>query len=383
MPPPSRLSKSRKKRVKTVRRSTTNEQDKIKYDDEHFHKIPRVLIDQLSSLENLRYRDALQAFGIEYLPKKFTDTSQEYNFINQSLIKLLNASGSTAWDAEIERMMKGDQAGYALNSDYRDHFIHSFQDFLLGALILDRYYDKFSEWYSESLMDNPDTDLETSWLLATVFHDRMRPLKEIGLAAEDMHIEVKVNWKGMDSQYAHCIASAHSHILAKGSLRGWHPPGRLSKTDLSQIVLEFAKKHDHGMLGSFHLLEHASEMRGSLRLATAAEANAALAIALHHRGARSELLKSNIFPLDMEKFPVAALILYCDAAQEWGREARFRQPTCYLLDLIREERRVMAVVSFRTGKDANAKLSEFRSVKRCFRCKDIQFLFRAVRDATI
>src|SRR2546426_1856148 len=183
---PPRSSKSRKKRTTIVGKSTTSEQDKIKYDQEHFHKMPKVLIDQLSSLENLRYRDALQTFGIEYLPKKFTDTSQEYDFINQSLIKVLDTSGSSAWDAEIERMMKADRAGRALNSDYRDHFIHSFQDFLLGALILDRYYDKFSKWYSESLMENPDTDLESSWLLATIFHDRMRPLKEIGLAAEDL-----------------------------------------------------------------------------------------------------------------------------------------------------------------------------------------------------
>jgi hypothetical protein len=56
----------------------------------------------------------------------------------------------------------------------------------------------------------------------------------------------------------------------------------------------------------------------------------ALAIALHNREPRIDLITQKIFPCRMEQFPLVGLLLYCDAVQEWSR---YHPPSADLIDV--------------------------------------------------
>ncbi len=265
----------------------------------------------------------------------------------------------------LEKMMKLELASLFWDEKYRDHFIHPFQDFLLGAVILDHYYEDLGAWYCQALNQNSETDTETCWLLATIFHDRARPLELVGETVTELFGPIRPKWRGWERTYASYLSSLHKHVRNGNGLELWNPPANPLGDNLASILLEQAKRQDHGVIGSFLLMDHARRARGSASAITGTETMAALAIALHNQQPRKDFLRHSILPAKMESFPIPALLLYCDAAQEWGRPFKSPTPQSYLVGLSCEQDRVLCEVSFPTARDAKNKLSEFAGVYKC------------------
>ena len=102
---------------------------------------------------------------------------------------------------------------------YRDHFIHSFQDFLTGIMIIDRYYDHYVRLYSNELNEAIGTSLECAWLLTAIFHDRYKGLLKIieSLGGQLEPPERKPEY----NIYANNLASIYQHIRDGKPLGSW------------------------------------------------------------------------------------------------------------------------------------------------------------------
>jgi hypothetical protein len=95
----------------------------------------------------------------------------------------------------------------------------------------------------------------------------------------------------------------------------------------------------------------------------------ALAIAFHDRGEndefRNDLLRHHIFPLSMRRFPLAALLLYCDAVQEWDRSKRISEQLADIRIGKGSSNHVVFIMHFGSAHSNRLKAEEFESVDQC------------------
>jgi len=112
------------------------------------HNIPDVVIEGIRSLKRVRYRQTLSDFASAYYNREFPELSEEFALVREFEVRLLQGCLGTSLSTEIDRIIRAELASNLILEKYRDHFIHAFQDFLIGTIIIDRFYDKFCVWYS-------------------------------------------------------------------------------------------------------------------------------------------------------------------------------------------------------------------------------------------
>jgi hypothetical protein len=271
----------------------------------------------------------------------------------------------------IDRIMRGELAAAAIDENYRDHFVHAFQDFLTGLLIIDQFYNTLAKWYStsESTKTNPKTCLETSWLLATVFHDQFKMNRVLSeYLQQTTKLPPQLKDQAKSTILASNLTSFYAHIQSGKTLETWAPPNSAMNHPLVDLLLSQLKKKNHGVVGGLILLTH--DLVDEVNVP--AVYSAALTIALHDRQPREELLEYKIFPVNMEKFPLVILMLYCDALQEWNRSTASKAE---LVDFQFSEKEVIFIVKFSSERARKQKEEEFRDVGRCLGSFPIKLWF--------
>lgn len=118
-----------------------------------------VLIDKLSNLNNIVYNKTLIELSFDYrkearddyeiAEKCITDLWQEYLGLKYPSIH-----------KRVENILQRDEV-------YREHFVHQFQVFLIGAYILDYIYPEVAKKFEEK----HECKIENVWLAASTFHD--------------------------------------------------------------------------------------------------------------------------------------------------------------------------------------------------------------------
>jgi len=335
---------------------------KLEHQHEYNHNIPDILIELAQDFKNIAFRGAITNFATTYYSKEFSTLRDEVTMIRDFESRLVKEYLGADMANVLDRMMRADLAAAAIEESYRDHFIHAFQDFLTGTVIIDRFYDDFSKWYSPILNRNPRTSLEASWLLAALLHDQFKPLPVI---SRFVHQEFQLPPDLLDNErntvLVGNLSSLYNHVWSGGSLESWIPPNSTFIHPLSDILLTHLKNGNHGVVAGLALLN--DKLQDDINRAMVH--SAALSVALHDdkgRGPREMLLAQKIFPIEMEKFPLVVLMLYCDAVQEWNRSLNSKAD---LVEITFLDKEVIFLLRFKSKLSREEKEKEFSSVDKC------------------
>lgn len=224
---------------------------------------------------------------------------------------------------------------------YRDHFIHQFQVFILGAIIIDDIYKigkeknkkSFLDFYSSAIKEPGLTKqhADFAWLIASSFHDIAYPIEKSDkifdkffsnfMGIEESVIQgIRLEYIIYDSGYQRLIDNlADFYVSLQNTGKGWAFNGNDNRSINVDACFNEAlwrnllKKRDHGVLGALILLHQSLSDSGTRHFSTVIYP-AALAIALHGK-LLLELQEDIVF----EQNPLAFLLRFCDLSQEWGR----------------------------------------------------------------
>lgn len=234
-----------------------------------------------------------------------------------------------------------DQEG-ALQSvdDYRDHFIHPFHVFCLGYYIIcnnDQLMDLIKTKISNIPIQSPtEQDLEfiiKTWFVTSIYHD-------IGYPAEKFETLVATFFENYVGRRVNSQFDWSSVILANDNIKHINKLSDLYAEKIGENILETQHKfqkwiqhrlleeHDHGVLSAMILfnkdLDWGENDNNMLY-------EAALAITLHSWRLSNEKTKDDdsktfdLKSLQLEDFPLAFFLSFCDIAQEWGRRVLLKK----------------------------------------------------------
>ena len=123
-------------------------------------KMSFALVDKLLELKNIIYSEKL----IELSSNIRRESRDDYE-IAESYITIL-------WDKYLglkyPNIQRRVENILQRNEVYREHFVHQFQVFLIGAYILDKIHPKIAEKFEEQ---HDGSKIENVWLIASTFHD--------------------------------------------------------------------------------------------------------------------------------------------------------------------------------------------------------------------
>lgn len=245
---------------------------------------------------------------------------------------------------------------------YRDHFIHQYQVFLLGSVIIDEIYKiskqknikNFADYYFNSLyVDNSDNKTaDTAWLLTSSFHDVAYPIERSDqLFNKFFEKFIGPEYKFIENVGLEKIVCSEKYIDLIDQLCDLYTSFKIRNAkkweykslNEKEIIIDqkfknnFIKRltnKDHGVLGALILLSNSD--RNSRDFSEIIYPSA-LAISLHNmlifdledkenicsvkENDKKELFcKGNCQLINFEENPLAYLLIYCDLIQEWGRE---------------------------------------------------------------
>jgi hypothetical protein len=130
-----------------------------------------VLIDKLSELENIAYNEELnKTLAFNYRQERRDD----YQIALDTIKKLWSGKGVQDIDykgigVEYPIIQRQLEDILLRNPEYRDHFLHQFQVFLLGAYVIDKLYG--NEKCIKEFERRFKCPIENAWLLASTYHD--------------------------------------------------------------------------------------------------------------------------------------------------------------------------------------------------------------------
>lgn len=340
----------------------------LKPEDFSGQYIERKLIPHIFHLSEISYREKLSHLLNEYL----TEKSYDYEAVSEIFSLLWKDCIGLHYTDFLEKFEPCLQSIFPLPEEkdgytYRDHYVHQFQVFLLGLIIMDTCYSSFK------MYSNP----ELSWLIASSLHDTAYPIEEYDewtkeffkmlFSAKEkkkkdtkniLMLELKNSFVDDDllSCMGYIICNLCSSLLTKEGLKAnW-------LADKSELVKYFynetTAKRSHGIVESISFLrtilfltttksqknkkqvEKIEQILGK-RFQDAFDeifVCSAQAIALHDiqkwpdafkqacqkSGApeHSSWENESDICLEFELDPLSFLLIFCDTVQEWGRPAK-------------------------------------------------------------
>lgn len=255
-----------------------------------------------------------------------------------------------------------------LNSPgFRSHFCHQFYVFLLGCKILDSNFTLFSRlyrdcpWVGPFARRQPDgllAEMQRSWFLISMGHDVAYALEDLGDFAQTygetlFGIESPLLTVDISPLLARPDTKAHLARIAKGVATFLGMRNVLDRQVLYHLVAQHLAgwTHDRDGLSTSHNHSVASALalgsvlkRAGWTLSSACVPAVQASICLHDwriwrefapdtDGLRRFRFEEN-YRLDIERAPLAFLLVLCDSVQDWGRHP-------YVADAANAERCVM------------------------------------------
>lgn len=300
------------------------------------------LLEKSLSLNKISYCDCLCDGVGEYLSKKDDD----FEFSTKIIKTLWNTCVPNVPYPEIHR--KFESLLKEINPRYRDHYIHQFQVFLFGALIIDilRNNKKISD----------DENLCIGWLLTSTFHDVSYPVQEhdnfikeffdqtLGITQPFGRLDFKTN-------YTECKFSSNIELILdsmKGCFKEKCTSDDLCTNHFNKVReffyynVTFSK--NHGVLSGLGLLKKFENQPNFENILIPSAA----AIAFHDdniwqplsglmiekikdmKGVKSVVDLKPLVKIDFKTHPLAFLLILCDNIQDWGRHCRDVDLECEL-----------------------------------------------------
>jgi len=291
---------------------------------------------------------------------------------------------------------------------FRDHFYHSFQDFLLGCVVIDACQDLFQDFLVQAFPGNANLSSEYVWLLVALYHDvgyltqkgeawvdarfgsaaALNPLtgtREATLAEHDAGQRNQIWTNHVNRRKT--LSSLYDHLVAEEITEGWVQdtlaPYEVHPLDES-LKISFHSESSHGAASALRLLADISEHISGTPKASRPFINlhvylAALSIPFHDWRARKAMITVGIASIRTSRFPFAALLAYIDSVQDDRRDITGVQPESYdaLIGISVVNHTVTALID--TSKFSPAtmqgKQREARGVKEFFMQDGLEFRY--------
>jgi len=221
--------------------------------------IDRRLIDLVFDLQNVSYATALRNLVNEHLTQKGDD----YLFSGQCFDSLWKSNfDGMEFPRTLERFESFLQQFYP---EYREHFVHQFQVFLLGTIILGHLLQEPSKLFENGETDVKKANLVKGWLLASSIHDFTYPLQEYDKFSseffkEQLRIDEPLSFLELKGIYVEkTFLTRVEHLLSKlekdfVDTAGWEKT-KLYNEIRRFFYYEITEKKNHGLMGSSYLLK--------------------------------------------------------------------------------------------------------------------------------
>ena len=291
------------------------------------------LLERVSTISTITYKKCLCEGISEHLSTKGDDVEFCTNALNNLWEGCVPKQKYPAILKNYESLLK------EFFPKYRDHYVHQFQVFLLGAIIIDELIKcgKFK--------GNHDHICD-GWLLAASYHDFSYPIQKyddyisyffketIGIDEPLGLLELKSNYMEYKfSSNIEFIISSISTCFDKNEFKGEVGTEKLNKIR-EFFYYKIVKNKNHGLLSALGLLKKLETQKSLEDILLPAST----AIALHDdevwqplHGLTTEDSRDNdewvknvrniapIKEISFEDHPLAFLLILCDNIQDWGR----------------------------------------------------------------
>jgi len=261
---------------------------------------------------------------------------------------------------------------------YRDHFIHSFNVFVLGYYVINRLKEIVPG------LDLTSNDYNLSWMLASTFHDVAYPIQEM----ESWLNELFERFLGVNPYFHYSIMQVIPMVYTDfmRMISRWHkfpiqgPLGgedllKLDWTFYNEIASKLVEK-DHGVIGALMLTHLLAVKEG---FATDRKWDflynhlpACHAISLHH-------LPS--IPVEFLKHPLAFVLVLCDELQDWGRPSSRKTPDLIELKDISITKMDTLAIQIEIESSANRKKELEEVIARRLQDNAIKIIIQAVEGS--
>jgi hypothetical protein len=211
------------------------------------------------------------------------------------------------------------------NYEYRGHYVHQFDVFLIGYYLLNRLLEENTT--AARIFQGKSRNPNFTWLLAGTFHDMGYPIERIDYWFSDI-LNV---FLGVVTQYQVEVEKIFPPIFSKyiEILSGWnYNPEVLTSLSNTQLLRDWSfyniletnlRKKNHGVISSLLLMHSlltkekiAQSPTWIMETFPTEVLPACHAIALHG-------LESEGFIVSFGEHPYAFLLMLCDAVQDWQR----------------------------------------------------------------
>lgn len=287
---------------------------------EHRYRIDRILEDKIRDLRNdTRYKEILlqnyfRRLHVGHGATILLTDRTRYRYVEDCISQLWVHSSKNpsvfATSLDFEPILQ--RIPY-----YRDHFIHSFNVFVMGYYILNRLEELYPE------IDLKSNDYNLTWMLASTFHDVAYPLQEM----ESWLNELFEKFLGVDPKFHLDITQVMPMIYVDfmriiTRCHTGHPQAPLGGQDIIELDWAFYNligarliEKEHGVLGGL-MLFHLLAVREGFTRERAWDflfnhLPACHAITVHHLPVK----------IKFERHPLAYLLIMLDEIQDWGRPA--------------------------------------------------------------
>jgi hypothetical protein len=205
--------------------------------------------------------------------------------------------------------------------EYREHFVHQFNVFLLGYVILNSLpAESFKLFENRCTGKQKDKAVFKVWFVVSLFHDTGYPLGKSGKWASDFLAQMfKLE---MDDKFPNISETLAVRLMRNGA-NDWIKNLMQSLSKMISIGQDDLRKVNKRLLSNFFNLD-SEDLIASLLVIAAAEKKdiplwiakeAASSIILHE----IKLWKDIGIKIHLDYQPFAFLLQYCDAIQEYGR----------------------------------------------------------------
>lgn len=284
--------------------------------DQNKH-IPNIVTQRMRDLKQSFLSDTLKDIAVEYDASTFEEPRKEYDFIQKAMEDILKRGELTDLKQTLNFLRLTENQ--LRSKGKRDHFLHSFQVFLIGEIIMDYNMDAFSAGFSNSDSDN--ISLERAWLMASILHDIGFPFQNREWIEGIGDYEIDLMTDTRNKHFIDDLISYFSRTAGDSSedkVRKILYNRAVQKNEMGQSAI------NHGLISAIQLLR--KTMRVPSQIYEKEVLPAAFSMAVHDREIWNDLVSQKLAPIDMNRFPVTCLLILCDHLQGWGRPGRESDP---------------------------------------------------------
>ena len=330
---------------------------------------PQIILSEAKKVKKIKYKNVI----IELINKieKHRSKEQQLVFIKEAIDKMLKSSPDYI-GSNIPFMRLSNFEDLFNFSDIRckDHVFHSVRVFLIGCIIIDKFYDKLRGYYKE-ILGTDRISIEYMWLLTSLFHDIGRvkqdayriyltkPGEDNLELKEKLSEELSKRWQ--DETFKNSMGNIIELIkqsCKRNSKRDkpfvGYALGGPTDEKIARLLREsYNNLKSHGVISCFDL---SSDLLGKMKAAKLNNKTfllyhifpAVLSIAFHDWKIWKDLTELKVFPINIKNFPMASLLIFIDTWDDYKRDG---EEKISIDKLVMDNNQVIVYLTWHKNKD--------------------------------